>query len=375
MGNTLIAPSIPDILDEFDVGDAGAGAIIAATSLPGVFLAPVIGLLADRFGRRNLLVPCFVTFGAAGLFVAAAPTFPALLAGRFMMGVGAAGLINLAVVLIGDHWSGTDRTRLIGRNAAFLTACLAVLPPLGGGIADAFSWRAALLPYGLAIVFAAFAWRTLDASRPSGGASLGEQLRGAGAVIRRPGRITVFVSAMLLFVQIFGSFLAAVPLHLEDEFGFGASLRGLFIAIPAIPSTIAAFNLERLQAGLGTRRLLVASGVVLTVGFLLMGAAEVAVLFALGAFVYGFGEGAAIPALQNLAVSAATADVRGAVTAVFVSAARAGQTIGPLAAAALFGATSTSTALLAGAVVGGLLTVLFVFGPVPRPAEDALAAP
>ena len=53
MGNTLIAPSIPDILDDFDVGDGGAGLIIAATSFPGIFLAPVIGLLADPYFRMR----------------------------------------------------------------------------------------------------------------------------------------------------------------------------------------------------------------------------------------------------------------------------------------------------------------------------------
>ncbi len=363
MGNTLIAPSIPDILDDFDVGDGGAGLIIAATALPGVFLAPVIGLLADRYGRRNLLVPCMVLFGVAGLGVAAAPTFEVLLLARLGMGIGAAGLINLGVVLIGDHWDGADRTRLIGRNAAFLTAMVAVLPPIGGTIAQFAGWRVALLPYTLAIPFAVFAWWTLDDHRPGAGVGLGEQLRRAGDVIRQPSMIVVFAGGTLLFVLIFGAFLAAVPIHLEEEFGFEAGLRGAYLAIPAIPSTLAAFNLERLQVALGTRGILVASGLFLTVGFALMGTVQTAALFALGAFIYGFGEGATLPTLQNIAVSTASVDVRGAVMAVFISSTRLGQTIGPLGAAAIFEATSTSTALLVGAAIAAVLAMLFMFGP------------
>jgi predicted MFS family arabinose efflux permease len=367
MGNTLIAPALPDILDEFGVADSGAGVIIAATSLPGVFLAPVIGLLADRYGRRNLLVPCLAVFGIFGLLAAAAPTFEVLVLARFGMGIGAAGLVNLAIVLIGDFWSGDERVRLLGRNAAFLTAGVAILPPMGGVITDLFGWRAALLPYGSALFFAAFAWRTLDESPPNAGVSLREQLRGVGEVIRRPSLIVVFISGGLLFFIIFGAFLAAVPIHLEEEFGFSASIRGVFLAIPAIPSTLAAFNLQRLQARFGTRRLLVSSGVLLTIGFVLMGGAHVPALFALGALVYGFGEGASFPMLQNIAVSSAALEVRGAVTAVFVSAIRLGQTAGPLASAALFEATSTFTALQFGALLAGGLTLLFALGPFSRP--------
>ena len=151
MGNTLLAPAIPDILDEFGVSDAGAGLLIAATSFPGIFMAPVIGVLADRLGRRRVLVPCLATFGVFGTAAALAPSFAWLVAARFGMGIGAAGLINLAVVLIGDHWGPADRTRLIGRNAAFLTVCLAVMPPIGGLLTDLGTWRLALAPYSLAV--------------------------------------------------------------------------------------------------------------------------------------------------------------------------------------------------------------------------------
>jgi ACDE family multidrug resistance protein len=373
MGNTLLAPAIPDILDDFGVSDGGAGVLIAATALPGVFLAPVIGVLADRFGRRPLLVPCLAVFGLSGLGAAAAPTFTLLVVARFGMGIGAAGLINLAVVLIGDHWEGDDRTRLVGRNAAFLTTCVAILPLVGGALTDLAGWRVALLPYGLALVFAAFAWRTLEPGRPDTDASLRDQLRALGPVLRRPDLLAVFASGVTVFVLVFGAFLAAIPLHLEDEFGFGATIRGLFLALPALPSTIAAFNLQRLRAGLGTQRLLVVSGAMITIGFVLMGTAHVALLLALGAVVYGFGEGVVIPSLQNIAVST-PARYRGTVVAVFVSSTRLGQTVGPLAAAALFEATSTFTALQVGAVLGVGLTALFVLGPFERSAERSEAA-
>lgn len=366
MGNTLLAPAVPDILDDFGVGDVGAGLLIAATSFPGIFLAPVIGILSDRLGRRRVLVPCLATFGGFGIAAALAPTFGFLIVARLGMGIGAAGLINLSVVLIGDYWDGNDRTRLIGRNAAFLTLCLALFPPIGGILTDVASWRVALAPYGLGLVVAVAAWRILPAGRPDASVSISEQLAGIREVIRRPEVIVVLIAGALSFVMIFGVFLSTLPLHLEDEFGYSASMRGLFLALPAIPSTIAAFNLQRIRANVETRRLLVGCSLLFATGFALIGAAQIAAVVAVGCIVYGAGEGTLFPTLQDLAVELSPPEHRGAIVAIYVGAARLGQTIGPIGAAAVFGATSTVVALNVGVGLAIALGALFLFAPMHR---------
>ena len=134
MGNSLLSPAIPNILDEFGRGDSSAGLLVAATSLPGIVVAPVVGLLADRHGRRQVLVPCLVVFGLAGVMVATAQSFALMLVFRFVMGFGAAGLINLAVVIISDNFPGEQRTYWIGcsplrwRSSPSSPACSPTLP-------------------------------------------------------------------------------------------------------------------------------------------------------------------------------------------------------------------------------------------------------
>jgi len=142
MGNVLLIPALPDIAADLAVPRGRIGLVLAATTAPGILLAPVIGLLADRFGRRRVLVPCLALFGLSGGLGAFAPSFPVLVVLRALQGVGSAGLINLAVVIIGDHWVGVERARRIGRNAAILTASLVVLPPVGGLLTEVGGWRA-----------------------------------------------------------------------------------------------------------------------------------------------------------------------------------------------------------------------------------------
>jgi ACDE family multidrug resistance protein len=331
LANTLVAPVVPDILHDLGVAQSSAGLVLAAATLPGIVLAPVIGVLADRYGRRAVLIPCLVVFGIGGVANAFASSFGTLLALRFLQGIGGAGLVNLAVVLIGDHWSGVERARVIGHNAAALTLALAVLPPLGGGLADVAGWEAVFLLYGVAFVTAVGVARLVPPT-PRRDSTMREQLRQAAPYLRSGHMIGVVVMGILAFVLIFGLFLTVLPLYLENRFGLDAGGRGLVLAAPAVTSTVAAFFLGALRARLRRGVLLRASIALFVVSFVaIWGVASLPVLVG-AALVYGLGEGVLISLLQDEAAGAAPTASRGAVVAVWVGGARAGQTIGPLLA-------------------------------------------
>jgi MFS transporter, ACDE family, multidrug resistance protein len=279
------------------------------------------------------------------------------------MGIGAAGLINLAIVLIGDFWDGDDRTRLIGRNSVVLTIGIALVPPLGGAITELVSWRAALSIYGVALLTAFAAHRLLDGTAPSDVPPLRAQLGDLGRAVRDPRLMVVYIGGMVAFTLIFGIFLAALPIHLEDQFGYGAAIRGLFLSLPALSSMTVAFNIAAIRRRIAAKQLLAMSALALAAAFALMGASTLAVLVVAGCLFHGVGEGAMIPTLQDLSVSLAPPGQRGAVVALFVASTRLGQTIGPLGAAALFEATSTSLVLRVGALLALGLATLFVFAP------------
>lgn len=184
-GNTIITPSLPEILAGVGARPELAGLLIAAATLPGIVLAPIIGLLADRYGRREVVVPCLALFGAAGGLAALAPNLPVLVGLRLLQGAGSAGLINLAVVLIGDHWQGADRVRVLGRNSAVLTSSLAILPAAGGALTDLAGWRAPFVVYFIGLPAAWLVWRWLPASVPRD-VAIRDQIRGTVPMLRTP---------------------------------------------------------------------------------------------------------------------------------------------------------------------------------------------
>ncbi len=363
----LLAPAIPNILDEFGKDDSAAGLLVAIGSVPGIFVAPIIGILADRYGRRNVLVPCLVSFGIFGLLAATAPTFELLLLARLGMGFGSAGMINLSVVLIGDHFPVKDQTKLIGRNSAVLTTGLATIPLISGVLTDLVGWRWALALYSFSLATGLAAYLILEGGRTVSVGTIREQLSGAKQAIRDPRVLTTLALGVLVFAVIFGVFLTVLPNHLANEFDLEASGRGVILALPALTSTLAAFNLGKIQDRFGMRATLLVSASGWVVAFAIIAAAPFLGVLAAGSLLYGAGEGSLIPSLQSTAMKSAPEEHRGAVVAVWVGSVRLGQTIGPIAAGAILLTASTTVALWSGFGLALFLLLVLAVSPLVRP--------
>lgn len=344
--NTLITPSLPEIMAGVGADPSQAGWVITATTLPGIVLAPVIGMLADRFGRRAVLVPCLLVFGLAGGLAATSPSLGWLMAWRFLQGAGSAGLINLAVVLIGDNFGGAQRAGMIGRNAAVLTVCLALFPLLGGALTDFVGWRGPFLVYPVALVTAAVVARGL----PRGGGTdvdIGEQVRNLGPALRQPGVLGALGAALVTFALIFGILLTVLPIYLEQGFGVSPTVRGLLLGMPALANTALALSAGRLQR-FSKRALLSTASGLFVVAFLVMASAPSLVLLVAGVVIFGAGEGLMMPNLQDIAAGSSESQ-RGALVALLVSVSRVGQTIGPVSATASFAAVGAPATFAASA--------------------------
>lgn len=366
LSNTLVTPAIPDILDEFGRTSGASGVLVAVGSLAGIVMAPIAGFLADRFGRRIVLTITLLIFGVFGGMAALAPTFEILLLARFLQGVGSAALVNLAVVLIGDNWTGLERTKLIGRNSAILTIGLASLPLLSGVLTEAAGWRVTFAIYTVALGTAAAAWIVLDGRRPADPPHVKEQFGEALVVLRRPILRASILGGFLVFIAIFGLFLTVLPVHLDEVFGMEAGARGLLISLPAVTATIASFNLGRVRQITSARTVVIFSSILLIVAYVMLGLTTTVAVAVLAALLYGSSEGFFIPMLQDLNMEDAPDEHRAVVIAVWVGFARLGQTIGPLLAGLAVGLIGTGPTFVAGSGVAFLILLLGWFGPFPR---------
>jgi MFS family permease len=138
---------------------------VSAYFLVGIFVSPCIGLLADRIGRKRVLVPALGIFSLTGPAGYVAPDYLALLVLRGIQGTAAA-LFVTTVTVVDDLFEDARRNASLGANIAVLSVGAAVFPTLGGALA-AVAWNAPFLMYALGLPVALFAlWVLEDA--PSG---------------------------------------------------------------------------------------------------------------------------------------------------------------------------------------------------------------
>ncbi len=353
--SSLVTSSLPDIVDAFGVDDSAAGLIVGVATVPGVFLAIFVGLAADRWGRKPVLVPSLTLFGIAGFASAFAPTFGWFLVGRGLQGAGAASLLNVTAVVIADHWDGTSRARMIGRNSAAVTVSLAVFPTIGGVLTDTIGWQGPFYAFGLALPLAAAVLLLIPETDLPRAPSVGDQLRQAGRFAMRPRMLMIMAITVGVFVVLFGALLTVAPFHAEEVFGLSASSRGVLLGLPSIFTTIVALFLGRLIGRYGTVRLLVVGSLFYAAAFTVMGAAGLLYLFALGMLSNGIAEGLTIPVLQDATLDGTKPENRGIAASVFGTAARLGQTLGPAVAAPMAAGLGTGSSFFVFAAIAVLL--------------------
>ncbi len=331
IGVAILSPAFPEIMAGLGISEFEVAMLVTAFTLPGVFLAPIMGILADRIGRKRVIVPCLFMFGIAGS-ACAFVDFKLMLILRFLQGIGGSALTSLAVTLIGDLYRGLERAKILGYNAGILSLGLAGYPFLGGILAD-INWRFPFLMFSLAIPVGILALY-MDCPSVGGDQSLRTYIRESLRLLRDRKILISFFSGCIVFVITYGAITVYLSFLLEERFGIGASLRGILIAFVFIFVAVVASNLDYFIRVLKDR-VIVVGFVSYTVSLLVIPFASNILMIVLALLLFGFGHGTVLPALQNLVVSIAPTENRAVVTATYGSMIRIGQTIGPVFASAM----------------------------------------
>jgi MFS family permease len=134
--------ALPAIRDNLGGGISGAQWTIDAYNITFAAVLLTAGSLGDRFGRRTLLRVGLVTFIAASLVCAAAPSLPLLLAARAVQGVGAAVMLPQGLAITAAAFpTAIERGRATAAWAMAAAMSTAIGPILGGVLTDSLGWR------------------------------------------------------------------------------------------------------------------------------------------------------------------------------------------------------------------------------------------
>ena len=136
-----VSPLLPHIAAGFGVSAARAGLAVTLFAFCYMASAPLLGRVADRAGRRRMLVICLCGFAAANLLTAVSASFVWLLAARMAAGAAAAGIAPSVYALVGGLAPPDRRATHLAIAVSGLLMSLSVAAPAAAVAGEALGWQ------------------------------------------------------------------------------------------------------------------------------------------------------------------------------------------------------------------------------------------
>ncbi|HME42058.1 MAG TPA: MFS transporter [Syntrophorhabdales bacterium] len=138
--STVVAVAFPNFTRDLHTDVLWSAWTISIFFIAGTMAVPLAGNLGDSFGRKKVFLVSLMLFTGSSLACGLAPSILALIAFRFLQGIGGACFIPTASGIVSDHFP-ENREAAIGLFSSIYSVGTVIGPNLGGWIVSQYSWR------------------------------------------------------------------------------------------------------------------------------------------------------------------------------------------------------------------------------------------
>lgn len=373
LGNSMLIPVFPLLEEELKLSQFQVGLLVTAFSLPAGIVIPFAGALSDHVGRKTVMAPALLLYGAGGLIAGFASLwlsrpFGWILAGRILQGVGAGGTYQIALALTGDLFQGPERAKAVGILEA-ANGLGKMASPIAGAALGLIIWFAPFFAYGiLAIPIALLVWFLVqEPAKRRNQQSAKEYLASLSGIFKKKAAplLACYLAGAVGLFLLFG-LLSFISDELEASYRITGVMKGLVLAIPVTAMTITSYTsgLALQQRDEWLKPAVAAGLVAVGAGLAALGLTTgLRALLAWASFM-GIGVGVMLPALNTLITGATDAQERGLITALYGTVRFFGVALGPPAFGLVQGGSRLAMFLIGAAIAGvALLAVLWLVKP------------
>ncbi|GIN59739.1 MFS transporter [Lederbergia ruris] len=244
----LIIPILPAFMDKFNTNGQMMGLLVATYGIIQLFLSPVAGRFADRYGRKRIIVMGLICLTLSQLFFAFSVHFWVLFLGRFLTGIAVSLLIPGAMACIIDITTEEERTK----GLSFLNASISFGFVIGPGIGGFLTAYGLSVPFYFAAVLSFVAFLLSFFLLPE---SLEKKTQMAKAEtvstksmiqqLLRSVQVPYVVPLLLVFLYSVSLYIfeAIFGLFVDKQFGYTAKDIAMVITISALVSVIVQLTL------------------------------------------------------------------------------------------------------------------------------------
>ncbi len=338
MGIAITLPVLPAMARAMDLAATTLGVLIYSFTLPGIIFAPICGILSDRWGRKQVLIPCLILFALGGFAASFAQSLSALLFWRILQGIGASSLGVLYATLVGDCYDTTQRLKLMGYAATTLSLGAAIFPALGGLLGEV-SWQWSLRLSLMALPLAVLAFFTPIAPHVKKG-DMKKYAREVRKYLLHYKTFFHFGITFCAFCVLYGPLISYFPLLSTTYYNASPMQIGFLFALSSVGTVVATLFLNPITKRF-SMRFVACTGAgffVLSMLLLLYWSFEVPYWFlVVPVLCYGIGQGLLYPITMTSLSAVAPFSARGALMAVNGTILRLSQSIAPFICGFLFG--------------------------------------
>jgi ACDE family multidrug resistance protein len=330
IGIFSLSPAFPKIVKELQVSPKDIGLLITVFTFPGILLMPVMGIIADLFGRKKILVPALILFALAGGLCLVVRDFKTLLVLRFFQGMGVAPLSSLNVTLIGDLYSGKKRTAAMGYNQSVFSVGAAGFSAVGGALAMIawyypFGLSLVAIPVGLLVLFSLKSpFPELKEAR-----RFKQYIWGVTKTIKNRQIIAIYSVTIVIFVIVAGSYATYFPLLMGIRFNAPPFFIGIVMSSVYIASALSSSQMGKIIQRIPERAVIRASFLLYALALVIVPFMASTWLFFIPALLLGAAQGISLPTIQTLLGGLSLTENRAIIMSLYGMALRLGQTLGP----------------------------------------------
>ena len=365
LGFGAIVPAIPLYAQSFGVSATAIGLAIGVYGLARFLVNVPAGRLADRRGRKTLLIAGTIATIVGNALCAVAPSYPLFLLGRLISGAGAASVLTGGQTIVADISTIANRGRLMAVYQGVFLFAVGLGPLPGGwlatnvGLAAPFAANALLSLGTLAIAaFGIPETRGLHAAKggPRPTMSLAHQL---GLLRSVPGFALIgFVSFTVFFART-GALFNVVPLLAQDRIGLTADRIGLSLGMVSIVGLVLAYPSGMLVDRWGRKAVIVPATLLTAAAMPLFAVVTTWPAFLAASLVWACATGVGGAAPGAYAADTAPRDATAAALGTYRAVADLGYVVGPLLLGAIADLAGPAEALLFTSLLTAAAAVAF----------------